>query len=574
MWSLGRPNRQDIIAGFVTGLFSIPEGMAYASIAGFNPVLGLYSGMVPTFLGSVFARTVLMATTLTSAIALSSQSVLQQAGLDPTDLKNVATLTLMVGLVMTLFGLLKLGSLMGFVSNAVMTGFTTGIALQIITGSLKDATGYTPQSSNTLGKLLDSILNIGQWQPAPTIVALVTIAVWAVAGRIKRIETLATLIALLVVSVGVAILGVDVEKVGDIASIPRGFPLPVLPDLTVAPQLIVGAVAVSLVALAQAAGISAAVPNPDGSRISTSGDFLAQGIANLGGAFFRALPVGGSLSRTGVATSAGAQTRWAGIFAGISLAALVLLLGPVAEAIPMAVIGGLIIVIGGELLAGRAADIRLVGRTAALPTTAMVVTFLATTALPLQNAILLGAGLSLILFCVEASRCGRLVALERIGTQPPFGWRVGPVPEAAPSGAVTVLQYSGSGLFAEVARMDELWPDTSATRDAVVILTVRTLPDIPSTTFLKALARRSARLRRQGVRMMLVGVDAFTLGVFKRSGVLEQLGEDNVYPEEDELFGALNRAVADAENWISLARSDLVDGTRSAVAKDAPKSEV
>ena len=77
-WSLGRPNRRDIIAGFVTGLFSIPEGMAYASIAGFNPVLGLYSGMVPTFLGSVFARTILMATTLTSAIALSSQSVLQR----------------------------------------------------------------------------------------------------------------------------------------------------------------------------------------------------------------------------------------------------------------------------------------------------------------------------------------------------------------------------------------------------------------------------------------------------------------------------------------------------------------
>src|SRR5215471_4847849 len=91
-----RPGASDIVAGLVTGLFSIPEGMAYANIAGFNPVLGLYSGMLPTLLGAVFARTVLMATTLTSAIALSSQSVLQQAGLDPTDLKNVAMLTLMV----------------------------------------------------------------------------------------------------------------------------------------------------------------------------------------------------------------------------------------------------------------------------------------------------------------------------------------------------------------------------------------------------------------------------------------------------------------------------------------------
>src|SRR5215470_18103513 len=187
-WLDARPTSSDVIAGLVTGLFSIPEGMAYASIAGFNPVMGLYSGMLPTLVGSIFARTVLMATTLTSAIALSSQSVLQQAGLDPTDLKNVATLTLMVGLVMTLFGLLKLGSLMGFVSNAVMTGFTTGIALQIITGSLKDATGYVPQGSNTLVKTFDWLAHVGQWQPAPTIVALVTIVVWAVASRIKRIE--------------------------------------------------------------------------------------------------------------------------------------------------------------------------------------------------------------------------------------------------------------------------------------------------------------------------------------------------------------------------------------------------
>ena len=100
---LGRPTARDVVSGFVTGLFSIPEGMAYASIGGFNPVLGLYSGMAPTLVGAVFARTVLMTTTLTSAIALSSQSVLAQAGLDPADLGNVAMLTLMVGVVMTVF---------------------------------------------------------------------------------------------------------------------------------------------------------------------------------------------------------------------------------------------------------------------------------------------------------------------------------------------------------------------------------------------------------------------------------------------------------------------------------------
>ena len=98
--ALGRPRFRDVVAGLVTGLFSIPEGMAYASIGGFNPVAGLYSGVVSTIIGSVLARTVLMITTLTSALALSSRSVLTDAGLDPADPANVAALAVVVSVVM------------------------------------------------------------------------------------------------------------------------------------------------------------------------------------------------------------------------------------------------------------------------------------------------------------------------------------------------------------------------------------------------------------------------------------------------------------------------------------------
>ncbi|MEV0600405.1 SulP family inorganic anion transporter [Streptomyces sp. NPDC050315] len=118
----GRPRPADVTSGMVTGLFSIPEGMAYAAIAGFHPVAGLYAGVVPAAVGSLTARTVLMVTTLTSAIALTSQSVLSDAGLDPKDAGNVAMLTLMVGVVMLVMGLLRLGAVLSFVSNAVMTG--------------------------------------------------------------------------------------------------------------------------------------------------------------------------------------------------------------------------------------------------------------------------------------------------------------------------------------------------------------------------------------------------------------------------------------------------------------------
>ena len=172
----GRPTRQDAVAGFVTGLFSIPEGMAYASIGGFNPALGLYSGMGPTTVGSLFSRTVLMTTTLTSAIALTSHSVLSQAGLDPDDPGNVATLTILVGVVMLLLGVLKMGSLLSFVSNAVMTGFTVGIAVQIVAGVIGDATGYEPPEHNTLAKLGDAVTHVGSWDLPSTIVAVGTVA--------------------------------------------------------------------------------------------------------------------------------------------------------------------------------------------------------------------------------------------------------------------------------------------------------------------------------------------------------------------------------------------------------------
>lgn len=550
--SLGRPRPKDAVAGFVTGLFSIPEGMAYASIGGFNPVLGLYSGMIPTAVGSLFSRTVLMTTTLTSAIALTAQSVLSSAQLDPNEPSNVATLTVLVGLIMLAFGLLRLGSVMSYVSNAVMTGFTTGIAVQIVAGVLGDATGYETGAHNTIAKIADSLAHVADWDVTTVLVSVATVAVCVVVRLVPRLEPFAVLGALVVVTTVVVLLSIDVRDVGDIGAIPSGLPGPVLPDPTVMPDLLAGAVAVALVALAQAAGIGAAVPNPDGSRTNVSGDFTAQGIANVAGGFFRALPVGGSLSRTGVSTSAGAKTRWAGIFAGVSLALLVLVAGGVAEVIPMPVIGGLIIVIGAELVQGRLPDIRLVLRTGWLPAASMIATFLATTQLPLQQAILLGAGLSLVLYCISAERSGRFRALVR---QQDGRWRATDVPTDLPSNAVTVLHYEGASLFAEVARLEEVWPRSSDTRNGVVILHLRGMPAIPSSTILKSMRHRARVLEEHGCRLMVAGLDPSQAALLARTGITDDLGADNVVPQTPVFFEALDAAYLDATSWVDARRS-------------------
>lgn len=545
---LGRPTPRDALAGLVTGLFSIPEGMAYASIGGFNPVAGIYAGIVPGILGSLFARTVLMVTTLTSAIALTSRSVLNEAGLDPTGPANIAALAIVVGVVMLLFGLLKFGSVMSFVSNAVMTGFSTGIALQIVAGVLGDSTGYKPDSGNTIGKFIDSLAHIGLWHPTAVAVAAGTVAVWAVFHFIKPLESFATLLALVLVTAVTAVFGVEVETVGDIASIANALPPVTVPNFAAMPDLIMGGVAVALVALAQAAGISAAVPNPDGSRTNMNGDFLAQGAANAVGGFFGALPAGGSLSRTGVATSAGAQTRWTGIFAGLWLALLVLVAGSAAEIIPMPVIGGLILVIGAELVVGRWADIKLVLRVAPLSAVAMLITFAATTQLPLHTAILIGVITSLVLYCVKAAKAAQLVALQPGESG---DWRIVDVPQQCADDDVTVLHYAGVGLFAEVAHIDESWPRAAGTHNAVVVLSMRALPDVPSSVAIKALRRWADELAANHGRLIIAGVTPETEEVLRRGGLTEVLGEDGFVAATDEVLGALDTAVARGRDWIA-----------------------
>ncbi|MEV3898592.1 SulP family inorganic anion transporter [Streptomyces anulatus] len=548
---LDRPASSDFGSGAVTGLFSIPEGMAYAAIAGFNPVAGLYAGVVPAIVGSLTSRTVLMVTTLTSAIALTSQSVLADAGLDPKDAGNVALLSVMVGAVMLLMGVLRLGAVMSFVSNAVMTGFSTGIAVQIITGVLKDATGYKPQGHNKLHQLGDWIWHIGNWQLAATLTALATIALWAAARAVKRLEPAALLIAMVTVSGAVALLSADVELVRDIASIPAALPSFTAPDLSAAPGLLWGAVSVALVALAQAAGIAPSMPNPDGTRSDINGDFRSQGYANLTGGLFQALPSGGSMSRTGVAVSAGARTRWAGTISGVFLALVVLLCGSLAEHIPMPVIGGLILVVGGELIWGKRHDILLVMRTSPMPAAAMTLTFLATTQLPLQQAIVLGAVLSLLLYCAQAARQAKLVALVPTDHG---RWETAEPPATLTPGEVTVLDYAGSSFFAELPRIEAQLPRADGARGAVLILIVRALPDVPSSAMLKLLDRYARELTAQGGHLILCGVQPPLARLLKRSKIADHLGERRIIPATKELFGALDMALAEARRTSSAAQ--------------------
>jgi SulP family sulfate permease len=540
--------RSDLISGFATGLFSIPEGMAYAKLAGVNPVYGLYSGMIATIVASLTTGSILMISTLTSAIALSTASVIQVAGIQNSQMPQALfTITLLVGAVMFVMGLLRLGSVVNFVSNAVMTGFVAGASLLIIIGELGDLSGYEPSGANKLMKVVDWFAHIEQWEPLTTAVGLSTVILMIILKRFERTEKLAPIITLCVMTIVVKLFNFSsIALVANIAKIPNSLPMPVIPSIELVPKLAVGSVSVALVALIQGAGIGTAYSNPDGSRSNASRDFIGQGLGNLIGSFFQSMGTGGSLSRTGISVGAGASSRWGGIFAGLWLCLIVLLFGKLAELVPLSVIAGMLLVIGAELIAARLPDARLIWTSSWGSVAAGLVTFLSALFIPLQWTIFLGAGLSMILYIYASATHVRLLHLVPTNDG---RFESRDVPEVYTSNQATVLVFEGNKFFAEVPLYDELLPSHQDAKNAVVILRARYQESVSSAA-LKWLERYTTELRRSGNLLMLAGVESNVILKLEKAGLMDLIGKKNVFAARPVLEESLHEALDAAEAWL------------------------
>ncbi len=319
-----------------------------------------------------------------------------------------------------------------------------------------------------------------------------------------------------------------------------------LPDFSLIPQLALGAVSVALVALAQGAGISTAVPNPDGSKASQSRDFIGEGLGNLAGSFFQSMATGGSLSRTGISVGAGANSRWGGVFAGLWLGLIVLLFGSTAEKVPLAVIGGMLTVIGVELILARVPSARLVLRTGAWgPIAAMALTFLSALFIPLQYTIFLGAALSLLLYIVASASKFRLQEAVRLDDG---GWEMRDAPAKLASSATTVIVVEGLDFFAEVPTLDDQMPSARGVANAVVILVLRDMRTITSTA-IRWLERYARNLQTAGGALLLADVHPTVLETLTKSGALEIIGSDHVFPATPRVLEAEETAWRAAQQW-------------------------
>lgn len=513
----------DLSAGLTKAIDAVTGGMANAVLAGVSPVHGLYTVLAATPVGALFTSSVFMNIDSTGAIAATAGSMLLLYPAEDRPLA-LAVLTLLTGVFMLSAGLLKLGFLTRFIANAVLRGFLTGIGVNIILGQLGDFTGYSSVYDNKVVKAVDTLLHLGQVNPQVLLVGVVTVVLIVALDRVRYVSKLALLIALAVASALVPFFGLStVPLVSSLGAIPDALPRPVLPDLAFIPGLIGPAFALTIIALAQSAGISQAYTNPDGKYPNTSRDFLGQGVANLSGAIFQGLPAGGSLGGTQLLVKGGAKSRWANIFTGVLAAIIILLFGNFISNIALAALAGLLMVVGYQTL--KFVEIRKVWNTSTASRWLMIATFAATLIVPLQWAIFFGVALSFSIFAYRQAESTTIVEVVTDANGLPIEQ---PAPANLPSDAITVLNVYGSLFFAGARNLEEDLPQPDATQNAVVILSLRGHAEVGS-TFIGVIERYQQALATHGNTLLLVSVSPAVHEQLAETRLLDMLGTTNVF---------------------------------------------
>jgi SulP family sulfate permease len=540
--------RADAVAGLVLGVQSVPDGLATGLLAGVNPLAGLYAYMVGTFTGALITSSSFMAIQGTGAMAMIVADV---PGLHRSaDAERaLVTLSILTGVIMLAAGLLKLGWLLRFVSNAVMVGFINAVGVNIVLGQLANFTGYAAEGANRIVRTFNTLVNPAQLDLPTLVIGIATIGLILLFER-TRLGALGLVVAVVITSAAAHLLGWQVATLNDLGVVASSLPRPEAPLLGLVPVLLVPAASLAFVGLVQGASISASFPNADGSYGDVSRDFVGQGAANVAAGLLQGMPVGGSVSASALNKAAGARSRQSLLIAGLVMAVVIVAFGEVVGYVAMPALAGLLMLIGFRTI--KPEDLKSVWRTGNVQKVVLVMTFILTMLIPLQYAVLAGVGVSVILYVVRQSNQVTVRRWEQdaegnvIETDPPS--TLGP-------DDVVVLQPYGSLFFAAAPVFETLLPAVTGTsRNSVVILRLRGRTDL-GTTFMDVLLRYAQSLAAVGSKLVVVSTNERIDEQLGVTGITAVIGAENVYAGDHRVGAAIRRAYDDAVVWVAANRA-------------------
>jgi len=529
---------RDVGAGVIVGIVALPLAIAFAIASGLTPERGLYTAIIAGFVISALGGSRVQIGGPTGAFVVIVAGIVQRYGVD-----GLLVATLMAGVILVVFGLVRMGGAIKFIPYPVTIGFTSGIALIIFSSQVKDLLGLdmdaVPASFvakwDAYAHAFDSV------NPWALVVAVATFTIILVWPRIER-RIPGPFVALIVTTVGAHLLRLPVETIGArFGVIHAGLPHPSLPPITLALVASLAGPAFTIAMLAAIESLLSAVVADGmiGGRHRSNMELVAQGVANLVSPIFGGMPATGAIARTATNVKNGGRTPVAGIVHAVTLLLITLFFGRWAAYIPLATLAAILVVVAFHMSEWRtfASEFRAPKSDVAV----LLATFLLTVLVDLTVAIEVGMVLAAFLFMRRMAEVTNIKVLTHEFIDPADDFEKDPnavrrrvVPEG-----VQVYEITGPFFFG-AAEMFKDRVGRIAGRPKVLILRLRHVPAIDSTG-LHALREVVRRSRQEGALVILSDVHAQPVVALERSGMYDELGEDNVQGNIDD---ALNRARA------------------------------
>lgn len=551
----------DAGAAVVVLFLAIPQGLAYATIAGLPPAAGLYAAALPAVIGSLFRSSKHVIVGPTNALSLLvGAAVIATSDHDPVAV--AIALAFGVALFQLVATALRLSTVVDYISSPTVLGYITGAALLIGIGQLHNVTATRGPSGDiwtTLGGWFTALpsadlLTVGF--ASGTVLTVITLRLLSKFSR-RRVAAgarapLAKLPASLVVMLlGIAInLAFGLERLGlrvvsDLAPIPAGLPPLTVPSPMLALELAPVALACTVLSLVESNAVARSIAARTGQRLDARREFLGQGLANLAAALTGGYPVSGSLSRSAINEQLGARSRAGGIITGLLMIVVLLSLGWLLDHTPIASLAGLLLVIAWDLV--DVPRIRRTLRTSTGDGLAFAATMIGTWTLRLDHAIYLGVGVSLVLFLRKARLLTvRELVVDETGRlqEHPLGQPLASLTERCE--AIRVLHVEGSLFFGSAGELRRA-VDTvvSAPGLRVLVLRVKRATGL-DLSVAEELISIAELLRGRGQHLVLVGMTPDLMDVLVRSGANVVIGEANLFPTRRRWFEALTAAIARA----------------------------
>ena len=554
----------DLTAGVIVGIVALPLAIAFAIASGVTPDRGLYTAIIAGFIISALGGSRVQIGGPTGAFVVIVYGIVQKYGID-----GLIVATIMAGVMLVVIGAVRLGSVIKFIPHPVVIGFTSGIAVIILSSEVKDFLGLRMGAlpADFVPKWSAMIHNIGSFNPYAIGVAVASLALILLWPRISH-RIPGSIVALVLATVAVQLFHLPVETIGSrFGALSAAFPHPVVPHVSFATASLLIGPAFTIAMLGAVESLLSAVVADGmiGSRHRSNMELVAQGIANIVTPLFGGIPATGAIARTATNVKNGGRTPVAGIIHSLTLLLITLFLGRWAALIPLAVLAAILVVVAYHMSEWRTfvAEFRAPKSDVAV----LVATFLLTVLVDLTVAIEVGMVASAFLFMRRMAEVTNVSAVTRelkdaddIYSTDPNGLRRRTIPEG-----VSVFEVNGPFFFGAA----ETFKDTMgrvAGNPKVLIIRMRNVPAIDSTGMhtLREVAKRS---KKDGTLVLLSDVHTQPLMALSKSDVLDEIGEENV-------FGNIDDALNLGRAHLGLPTVETPDFGTPTVARETPSGGV